>query len=398
MELIDKRIKEEFKKSDLPIPDDFDQMVHEKIAEGLEKSKNDKIISIQRRTKRLVASIVFVVTCSLFVGITGKANINYLKERMESLGEKDKKEIVDQADEASVPAAIFTREFSESEYERMELLRYKYESEGMYPEKELQIVNSEDEVDEDTICFYPKLCKYYLPERELTDEELLEYIDYGYKLDYALKERSDKEDEELDIEICSDDELKSLAMDKLTTCFGVDEKNLSVNIDLHNFYVGYYGDYERTADVNVYDAKNKDFYCVEIEAVSGTVREVYKNEGISKLYNFDEENRTKNKTEYDEQECMEKYEQLKSVAELYGGGSYEKGYIKTELFNEYIVDDNTLLCYRLANNKWIIIEYNFYNREVESITEEDDSSFEALSEWWTEDAKDNGYENKSIEN
>ena len=95
---------------------------------------------------------------------------------------------------------------------------------------------------------------------------------------------------------------------------------------------------------------------------------------------------------------MEKYDQLKSVAELYGGGSYEKGYIKTELFNEFIVDDNTLLCYRLANNKWIIIGYNFYNREVESITEEDDSSFEALSEWWTEDAKDNGYENKSIEN
>lgn len=398
MELIDKRIKEEFKKSDLPIPDDFDQMVYETIAEGVEKSKNDKIISIQRRTKRLVASIAFVMVMTIVVGTSGKANIDYLNKRLEHLSEDEKEKLTDEADEAKVPAAEFTRDFSDSENDRMKELRYKYEAEGLYPEKELLIINSEDDVDEDTICFYPELYKFYLPDRELTDEELLEYIDYTLKQDYALKERTAKEDAELDVEICSDEELKEMAIDKLIVCFGVDEKNLSVDVSLYNFYQNFDGDYERMADVNVYDAKNKDFYCVEIEAVSGTVREVYKNEGISKFNNFDEENRTKNKTEYDEQECMEKYDQLKSVAELYGGGSYEKGYIKTELFNEYIVDDNTLLCYRLANNKWIIIGYNFYNREVESITEEDDSSFEALSEWWTEDAKDNGYENKSIEN
>ncbi len=395
MELIDKRIKEEFKKSDLPIPDDFDQMVYEKIAEGLEKSENDKIISIQRRTKRLVASIVFVVTCSLFVGITGKANINYLKERLESLGAKDKKEIVDQADEASVPAAIFTREFSESEYERMELLRYKYESEGMYPEKELQIVNSEDEVDEDTICFYPKLCKYYLPERELTDEELLEYIDYGYKLDYALKERSDKEDEELDIEICSDDELKSLAMDKLTTCFGVDEKNLSVNIDLHNFYVGYDGDYERTADVNVYDEKNHDFYRVDMEAVTGTVRGIYKNNGIMENYGV-EDHAENSMVEYDIQECQNKYEQLKSVAELYGG-KIDNGCFYVFVRGRSMVDNVVMLCYQMENGNYIEVDYCLYDNEVESIEEINKEAFDNVLDWWREDADEDGYEIKKMD-
>ena len=37
MEIIDEKIKEEFRKSELPLPDGFDQMIKEKIAEGIEK-------------------------------------------------------------------------------------------------------------------------------------------------------------------------------------------------------------------------------------------------------------------------------------------------------------------------------------------------------------------------
>ena len=73
--------------------------------------------------------------------------------------------MVENADEATVPAAIFTRDFTDSERDRMQTLRIKYESEGLYPEKELLVIDSEEDVDAETICFYPKLCKYYLPDR-----------------------------------------------------------------------------------------------------------------------------------------------------------------------------------------------------------------------------------------
>ena len=284
MEIIDEKIKEEFRKSELPLPDGFDQMIKEKIAEGIEKSKGQKIIVIPRRTKRLIASFALVCVVISVIGISGKANVNHLKNRLQSLSEEEKEEMVENADEATVPAAIFTRDFTDSERDRMQTLRIKYESEGLYPEKELLVIDSEEDVDAETLCFYPKLCKYYLPDRELTDEELLEYIDYSYKENYALQERTDKNDEELNIEVCSDEELKSMAIDKIESCFGVSEEDLTVSVRLHSFCGGIDGGYERTADVNLYDVKNKDSYQVEIEAVSGTILGVYKNNGIMGPY------------------------------------------------------------------------------------------------------------------
>ncbi|MBQ1901098.1 MAG: hypothetical protein II169_00945 [Lachnospiraceae bacterium] len=396
MEIIDEKIKEEFRKSELPLPDGFDQMIKEKIAEGIEKSKGQKIIVIPRRTKRLIASFALVCVVISVIGISGKANVNHLKNRLQSLSEEEKEEMVENADEATVPAAIFTRDFTDSERDRMQTLRIKYESEGLYPEKELLVIDSEEDVDAETICFYPKLCKYYLPDRELTDEELLEYIDYSYKENYALQERTDKNDEELNIEVCSDEELKSMAIDKIESCFGVSEEDLTVSVRLHSFCGGIDGGYERTADVNLYDVKNKDSYQVEIEAVSGTILGVYKNNGIMGPYY--KEKHSANTVEYDEQECRDKYEQFKTVAESYGEGERIKdGCCYVFVRGNTMIDDIVMFLYKTENGNYIDVDYCLDDYEVECIEESSESEFNSILEWWNEDAAKEGYEIKKID-
>lgn len=292
--------------------------------------------------------------------------------------------------------AIFTRDFTDSERDRMQTLRIKYESEGLYPEKELLVIDSEEDVDAETICFYPKLCKYYLPDRELTDEELLEYIDYSYKENYALQERTDKNDEELNIEVCSDEELKSMAIDKIESCFGVSEEDLTVSVRLHSFCGGIDGGYERTADVNLYDVKNKDSYQVEIEAVSGTILGVYKNNGIMGPYY--KEKHSANTVEYDEQECRDKYEQFKTVAESYGEGERIKdGCCYVFVRGNTMIDDIVMFLYKTENGNYIDVDYCLDDYEVECIEESSESEFNSILEWWNEDAAKEGYEIKKID-
>ena len=74
------------------------------------------------------------------------------------------------------------RAYSDGEQERMEELRQSYQNETAKPEKMIQEVDSIEDVTEGTLCYITSAGKYYLPDREMTDEELLEIIDCDFRI------------------------------------------------------------------------------------------------------------------------------------------------------------------------------------------------------------------------
>ena len=112
-----------------------------------------------------------------------------VKARMENLSREEKTELLDEVDSRVVEASSFSRELTQGEKERERELRIAYQQEGRFPEGELVRVEDESEVDKDMLCFDAKTFCFYLPERTLTDEELLQMIDYQNKTNYALGER-----------------------------------------------------------------------------------------------------------------------------------------------------------------------------------------------------------------
>ncbi|MDD3204463.1 MAG: hypothetical protein PHS74_01820 [Lachnospiraceae bacterium] len=60
---------------------------------------------------------------------------------------------------------------------------------GTFPTGELLQIESAEDVQADMVCYLSNEQRYYLPERALTDEELLEMIDFETRLEYALGER-----------------------------------------------------------------------------------------------------------------------------------------------------------------------------------------------------------------
>lgn len=126
-------------------------------------------------------------------GITTYAIVgNPVKARMESMAEEEKEALLKEIDESTADATTYSRDFTKNELARQRELTMAY-NKGRFPKKTIKRVESEEQVDKDTLCCNPSIGYIYFPDRELTDEEFLQIIDYNHKVDYALRERAEKE-------------------------------------------------------------------------------------------------------------------------------------------------------------------------------------------------------------
>ncbi len=157
---------------------------------------------MKKKYPKLVAALVAVLTLANVFSLTGCG-------KMENTGSQAEQEVsfeiseteqettsaqidasvqtdVDtvrtQTDEQSVGTGGMMRAYSDKEKERMAELQQSYQNETAKPEKMIQEVDSAEEVTEGTLCYIVSTGEYYLPDRELADEELLEIIDCNFRI------------------------------------------------------------------------------------------------------------------------------------------------------------------------------------------------------------------------
>ena len=102
-------------------------------------------------------------------------------EKAHFMGETHSKE------ERNVEADSFSREYSDSEKERMRELLLSY-ADGIFPEKTLRLVEQGEELPEGVLYYVIETGYFNLPEREMTDQELLQIIDFNKVRNYALSQ------------------------------------------------------------------------------------------------------------------------------------------------------------------------------------------------------------------
>ena len=127
--------------------------------------------------------LVFI--CAAAAGTGGVyAAISHVQQRMESLSEEEKENLAEEAKYAN--ADVFSRELTGEERIRLNELLERYQTEGLFPEREVLEVSDVDEVVPNRVCFLPETSTFYLPDAPMKDEQLLELIDFYYKRDYSL--------------------------------------------------------------------------------------------------------------------------------------------------------------------------------------------------------------------
>lgn len=141
-----------------------------------------------------------ILGIGLLVGLPAGAMVHGYFERMEKMNHQEQQKYVCDLEKSVADGDSFSRELTKKERERKELLREAYEAGKRYPEKTLYQITDKKQIDNDRVCFLPDNSMFYLPKRSLTDEELLQIIDFYYKRDYSLTQnhennRVDKEKE-----------------------------------------------------------------------------------------------------------------------------------------------------------------------------------------------------------
>ena len=109
-----------------------------------------------------------------------------VRERMESVPEEEMKGLNDMVQsQHDVLADGFSRAYSDSEKERSEALWQAYKN-GTFPEKVIAQADSAEDAPEGTLCYIRATGVFNLPAQEMTDEEMLQIIDFQHKMSYAV--------------------------------------------------------------------------------------------------------------------------------------------------------------------------------------------------------------------
>lgn len=151
-----------------------------------------------KKCKKMVRTVMAILFATGIVSLTGcgrtgdddehtDMSVQYKiseaePKSMEVKANMDIDQTKDDAQEQREAAGSIMRTYSDSEKERMAELKQSYQNETTRPEKKIQEVDSAELVTEGTLCYIRSTGEYYLPERELTDEELLEIIDCNFRI------------------------------------------------------------------------------------------------------------------------------------------------------------------------------------------------------------------------
>ena len=186
---IDRKLRKMAESERMAVPESLNTTV-ENILEGLKPENADNKNADGKRANQTVRHygfrriVISAAACLLLTSVTVTASGLY-RARMESMNHEKLETYYSGLQEADVAADSYSRPLTDGEKNRLEELRQAYLEEGYFPKRELAMLDSPEKYKKG-VAFYAARSTFFLPEEEMTDEELLELIDFREKRDYSL--------------------------------------------------------------------------------------------------------------------------------------------------------------------------------------------------------------------
>ena len=257
-----------------------------------EEMQKEIIMKVKRQTdrrafgkKRLHQAAAAAAAFVLIAGavIPSQAGLrHFVKDRLENMP-KQELEAVNQMVQSqnNAEADSFSREYSKEEIKRMQQLQEAYQN-GRFPQQTITYTDSVGQIPDDLLRYDPDTNFLYLPDRMLTDEELLQIIDFNYTRDYAVsqgtaaqearKEWEEKE-ESLKAKVqkegwITEKEALQAAEVYLQTEFGLSAEGMTADVFLDEPKTGlfiYHVSYQTEDDISTYA------YGIDLNAEDGSL-------------------------------------------------------------------------------------------------------------------------------
>lgn len=182
----DVKFSELLQKSEFELPNSYEM----RFQNTLEKISAKKAKRYFLLFHSKVAAVIALCVVSLSLSIGAGAAINLYIQRMNSLNEEEMLTYNSEVQNTDKEADSFSRQLSKLERDKMLEFREEYETEGRFPTKEILKVQKKSEVVRGELCFCVENSTFYLPKQELTDDELLQIIDFMEKRDYSVRKKN----------------------------------------------------------------------------------------------------------------------------------------------------------------------------------------------------------------
>lgn len=116
-----------------------------------------------------------------------------------------------------------------------ELVGELKEKEGLFPEKKIIEVSQKNKVKKGQLTFCYENSTFYIPDNEMTDEEILEIIDFWERRDYAVKEKNSENNNSDKLKNANqkidDKAAVKIANEVLQKAYGMDTDSAEINIE-----------------------------------------------------------------------------------------------------------------------------------------------------------------------
>lgn len=282
-----------------------------------EEMKEEIIMNIQKQMengkkktwnwKKATGIAAALVVTAGVISVPAQAFMeSIVKDRMEHYPQEEIKELNEVVENQQVLADGFSREYSDSEKARHKELWQEYKN-GKFPEKTISQVADESAVTQGALCYVNATGVFYLPDEEMTDEELLEIIDFQHKMEYAVITANHKTQEEYDAEDraekarleekirteegISGEQAVEIARKAMETDLGDRGKELELHYDDADSWdlcditdwseysdrgeVAYFIQFDNVNSPNVKDLEDMASYHCVINAINGNILDAY---------------------------------------------------------------------------------------------------------------------------
>ena len=175
----------------------YEQVRVKDMSDENNEKRNNRHAAIRNNGRGLLKVACFVLACLLALGGTAYA-VNLILnryERMKQMDQQEKDQIYEDIQNGGNLNHEESRTFTESESARFFELREKYKANEAFPEGELEVVHEGEKAKGEFYLLVKgnhEESVLVLPERELTDEELLQIIEHNEKEEYVLYEEQQK--------------------------------------------------------------------------------------------------------------------------------------------------------------------------------------------------------------
>ncbi len=162
--------------------------MQEEVIMNIEKrmEHGNKNTGVWRFRRMATAAAAFILAAGAVSFPVRVVVSSLVQERMERVPEDEMKGLNDMVQsQQDVLVDGFSRAYSDSEKERSKALWQAYKN-GTFPEKVIAQADSAENAPEGTLCYIRATGVFNLPTQEMTDEEMLQIIDFQHKMSYAV--------------------------------------------------------------------------------------------------------------------------------------------------------------------------------------------------------------------